>query len=129
MRSTPRRTGVSGLRGVAPFSRTLPSRIKVMACVREQKPSLESARASPTFLTLLEARSADCPATVFFSVIPVAQAFRPEAFPSPGQRAIQCAPKVERNTPLNFSSQAAAPDVSLHRSVARATRELLSART
>ncbi len=36
MRSAPSRTGVSGLRGVVPLSRTRPSRISLTACEREQ---------------------------------------------------------------------------------------------
>ena len=48
MRSTPIRTGASGLRVVAPDNRTLPSAIHAHACEREHMPNFERARASPT---------------------------------------------------------------------------------
>src|SRR5215467_4726639 len=48
MRSKPRRTGVEGLVGREPFSLILPRRISSKAWEREQKPSLERARARPT---------------------------------------------------------------------------------
>src|SRR5260370_8497991 len=47
--SRPRCTGVSALRRTAPFKRTRPAEISAAACAREQYPSFEIARASPTF--------------------------------------------------------------------------------
>src|SRR5215831_10046897 len=51
MRSAPIWTGVSGSRLNAPFKLTRPPRISSLAFEREQKPSFESARARPTFLS------------------------------------------------------------------------------
>src|SRR5208282_41297 len=48
MRSMPGRMGDSGFFTTEPLRRTLPSRMRLKAWEREQKPSLERARARPT---------------------------------------------------------------------------------
>src|SRR5690242_21916380 len=50
MRSLFSRTGVSGSRRSAPFTRTFPVRTICAACALEQNPSFDRALASPTFL-------------------------------------------------------------------------------
>src|ERR1700736_4591042 len=64
MRSRFRRTGVSGSRRIVPFRVTRPPRMSSPALEREQKPSLDNARARPVLLfapgKAFSARSFDC---------------------------------------------------------------------
>src|SRR5258708_38792257 len=112
MRSFPRCTGVSGSRRTAPFHFTRPAAISSAARDREQWPSFESARASPTFLSkpasrfsLLVLRFTDGP--YLFALRCACEVILPEwlaqAVPAPMLLSSKRAPRLRSTSALRAS--------------------------